>query len=489
MRKTYLRIAVLMTVLCAFSASAIAATHYVDCSVASSGNGTSWGTAWKALSNIANLSVGDEVRIAGPCTYTTSQWNPIAGTIASPIHYRVAQTNDSNDNGHTGAVTISLTGSPGMANTGGSGNTILGIWIDGNPSDGSRAMTLHGTIGAGGNGTFLNGLHLSYLTMDSTQMGAGAWEHVELDHNLIDLPPNSDHFSTLGGSGGTGLSGYTVNSVHDNTIKTRQYPGPNPSCGGGDGVGDDGFQWNENVTFANNVFLTVYSTSQTVCQHQDFIQTGGSFIDFHGNYGENSGNYVLYGDCFGSSAHWRVYNNVGVSTNTDPNGPTLQLFSIGFESTSGSTLDDITMANNTCFFANTGKNCIELGAGFAGNKVTNSFVVNNIEWNSGDTVVAGSGGSITVSNNVSGNPPANITFVQNPKTGVHVPSYPSGNLHLQASSTAAIGQGISPSYLTSVYTTDKDGNQRLLGAWDIGAYQLNGSTPPSPPTGLTVTIQ
>jgi hypothetical protein len=454
---------------------AFGAVRYLDCTVGSSGNGQSWATAWKALSNITGLVAGDEVRIAGPCTFTTSQWNPI-GSAGAQIHYRVAQTNDATDNGHTGAVVINLTGSPGMFNT--SGSTIAGIWIDGNRSDGVSNMTLEGALGVAG--TFWNGTRLSYLTMDRTQMQAGVWENVEVDHNTIDLPVNNDHFSTWSGSGGTGASGYALNSVHDNRIIVRGYPGANPNCGGLDGTGDDGFQWNSNTTLANNVFTLTYTTSYTSCQHLDYLQTGGSFIDVHGNYFENAGNYSVYGDCFGSSSHWRVYNNVSVSTNTDVNGPTLKHFSIGFESTSGSTIDDVVIANNTCFNAVGSNTCASLGAGATGNKVTNSFIANNIEFRTGTESVPGTGGSITVANNFSGT--AGVTFVQNPTTGLHIGSYPNGDLHLQASSTSAIDQGVNPapSYLTSIYTTDKDGVTRPQGsAWDLGAYEFLSGTAPA----------
>src|ERR1700750_993695 len=107
MRKTCQLIPVLFLItLFVFSASAFGATHYLDCAAASSGNGTSWTTAWKALSNITGLSPGDIVYISGSSscsTYSASQWNPVNGTQASPIIYRVGQ-----DSGHNSPVTISL---------------------------------------------------------------------------------------------------------------------------------------------------------------------------------------------------------------------------------------------------------------------------------------------------------------------------------------------------------------------------------------------
>ncbi|HLX96783.1 MAG TPA: hypothetical protein VKU37_13650, partial [Verrucomicrobiae bacterium] len=44
---------------------ATAATWYVDSTVGASGTGTSWATAWKALSNITGVKAGDTVYISG----------------------------------------------------------------------------------------------------------------------------------------------------------------------------------------------------------------------------------------------------------------------------------------------------------------------------------------------------------------------------------------------------------------------------------------
>jgi hypothetical protein len=79
-----------------------AATYYVDSAVASSGNGESWGTAWKGISNITGLSAGDVVYFSGgpsgaTRTYSVSNWSPLGGTAANPITYKIGQ--DSSHNG------------------------------------------------------------------------------------------------------------------------------------------------------------------------------------------------------------------------------------------------------------------------------------------------------------------------------------------------------------------------------------------------------
>jgi hypothetical protein len=433
-------------------------TYYLDCAVGSSGNGSSWSTAWKSLSNITGLAAGDLVYISGSAgcsTYNTSQWNPVNGSASNPIIYRMAQ-----DSGHTNPVTINLTGAPGMAGT---SNQITGVWIDGNLS-GKQNITLQGTLGAAGNGTKWNGSHLSYLVMNRTKVEAGVLNGLEIDHCNIDLPVNSDHFYTSSTSGGA--IGYTLNLIHDNVLHLRQQTGNS-------GIGDDGFQWLENASVYNNFFIAVMTSAQNI-QHQDGIQTCGSYMAIYGNYFENIGNYPVYGDCFGSGSHWRVYNNISSGA-----GLPLQHFAMGFEQTSGSTLSDFIIANNTAY-SSTGSNlCVSLGGGYSGNSVKSSYIVNNLCYNTSVQSIPG-GGSITVSNNYEGT--ANVSFV-------NTANYPNQDFNIQPNSTNAINRGINPapSYLTSFYTTDASGVTRP-NPWDLGAYESGGGPPPSgpvPPTNLT----
>ena len=153
-------------------------------------------------------------------------------------------------------------------------------------------------------------------------------------------------------------------------------------------------------------------------------------------------------------------------------------------------MDDFIIANNTIYTAlgNSNKVCVSLGGGYTGNKVTNSYVVNNLCYNADNNDIPGTGGSIVEKNNYEGT--ANISFTN---TG----AYPTGDFHLLSGSSNAIDKGVSPapSYLTSFFTTDRDGNVRPQGAaWDIGAYEyLSGGTQPPPdttppvaPTGVSV---
>jgi hypothetical protein len=459
MSKTYLVIPVLLTTLFVLNTSARAATHYVDCSVASSGDGTSWGTAWKALSNITGVSSGDIVFISGSsscATYTTTQWTPINGSVGNPIIYRVGQ-----DAGHTSPVTITLTGSPGLTGT---SNLLQGIYIDGN-FGGSSNMSINGLLGAAGVIAW-NGVRLSYLKMNNTVIEGTTFQGLQLDHNSVNLPCGDDHFFTSGASAGN--IGYTNNSIHDNIVELCQ-------VNDGSGHGSDGFQWIENVSYYNNVLFWQF-TATANGQHADGIQTSGSYVAIYDNYFENAGNYDVYGDFFGSAAHWRIYNNVFTAFSGHGTGISGQKMGLGFE-VGGQTLDDFTVSNNTCYDAQPNHACVDFGGGSAGSE-TNSFIVNNIA--NTDGIVIFNGNSVINSNNTTSGTEAYANAAP----------YPSGNWNEAASSTNSIGKGIDPSYLTSIYTTDKAGNPRGS-TWDIGAYELNSGTASAPaaPSNLSLALK
>jgi hypothetical protein len=439
---------------------AMAATYYLDCAVSSSGNGQSWATAWKSLANITGLNAGDKVYISGSSscsTYSTSQWTPINGTTSNPITYQVGQ-----DSGHNSPVTITLTGAPGLS---GSGGTLQGIVISGLYNSAIN-MSINGLLGAAGSVAW-NGVQLTYLTMNNTIIEGTTFQNFRLDHCSAVVPAGSDHFFTSSAS--AGLIGYTSNTVDDNLIELYQ-------MNDGSGHGTDGFQWLENVSFYNNTLVTLFNSTQNG-QHQDGIQTSGSYLAIYDNYFENFGNYPIYGDLFGNSAHWRIYNNVSVG-GTLP----LQHFALGFENTGGFTLNDVLVANNTIYSSPSGPLCVSLGGGASGNNVTNSYIVNNICYGSSVQSIPGSGGSITVSNNAQGT--SGLTFV-------NTSLYPNGNWELTSGATAAIGQGINPvpSYITNVFDNDKNNNTRV-NPWDLGAYMyLGGGGPPAPPSNLTAMPQ
>ena len=94
----------------AASPAAFAASWYVDNSVASSGNGQSWGTAWKNFSDIEWISVaaGDTIYVSGGATsqtYYETLTVGSSGTAGNPITITTGR-DSSSASGHDGRVII-----------------------------------------------------------------------------------------------------------------------------------------------------------------------------------------------------------------------------------------------------------------------------------------------------------------------------------------------------------------------------------------------
>ncbi len=443
-----------------WAVSAHAANWYVDCAVSSSGNGQSWSSAWKSFSSVTGLSAGDIVYISGSSscsTYAMSGWSLPGGTSSSYITYRVGQ-----DAGHNSPVTIT---NSGYWITSG----ITGVYIDGN-YNGNRNLTITNAVIA--NSAPLSNFRFSYINVTSPWT-VGAFTKLEIDHCYWDLAINSDHVfsSNSGGSGG-----YTGNLIHDNVFRLRYRHGVNAS--GGDG--DDGFQWLSNTSFYNNIIVGVYDSSYSAGQHADAIQTGGNYMAIYNNYFENMSNSMIYGEFYGSAAHWRIYNNVFNFSDSFFIGTAWQPSVVLECANSGLTLSDMTIANNTMYGGGYG---VYAGHGSC-STISSSYIVNNIIYGAQLSPLV-----LTTWNGTASNNTTTTTGIYFVNAGSNI-SYPTADFHLQSTSTAAIDQGISPTYLTSVYTTDKDGTSRPQGsAWDIGAYEFatgSGSVAPMPPTALTI---
>ncbi|HTT17817.1 MAG TPA: hypothetical protein VMG82_02665 [Candidatus Sulfotelmatobacter sp.] len=458
MRKIPVTLIGLIAVLGLVVPAAMGTTYYLDSSVASSGNGQSWTTAWKNFSNISGLNAGDTVMISGGSsgqTYNTGSFNAPSGKSGNPVIFQAAC-----DSGHSGVITISGTG----------GNQFISgaSWytFTGNCNDGTRHIVINGwsTII---NGDSDNGLTFSYVEFDGASGGQemlhmNGTAGLTLDHVMLNAQSGADR-AIQGGLSCGSSPGYTVNLIHDSTFQLR--------WGSTSGFGDDGVGGMECTSFYNNQVLGIHDPNYSWTQHQDGIQTGGQYIAIYNNYFNNLQNYPIYGDQVGGGTlqHWRIYNNIMYDPQTSEGN---QGISIGCDGTS-CTQNDIIVANNTLV---SNVNCIYLNQGTSGT-LTNSYVYNNICYNSGSTQIS----TAVSSNNV--NSTSGIAFVS-----------ATSDWHETSASTATIGKGVSPSTLTSVFTTDKDGNPRPAGAWDIGAYQFSsgsggGSTPPTPPSNLAAVVQ
>lgn len=479
MRKSYLVISLLVTVISSFVPSALGTTYYVDSSVASSGNGMSWGTAWKSFSNITGLQPGDTVYVSGGATsqaYSVSNWTPTSGTSGNPITYKTARVEAgcTGCTGHDGVVMIT---SSGDWMTG----VIHDVIIDGNVGGAQHwSVTASGFIwySSGGNNARVR---ITYITVPNA-VGGFHWDTavsttntaVEIDHSRL----VNDHDWINGADneffGGAGTGPGQV-KVHDNYIQFSMWTN-NHSCG------NDVWIWAKNTDFYNNTVQGVRRATYTnVCpgtsQHSDVFQTDGSNVNFYNNTIIDPGESVYYQDTFGGAvSNIKIYNNLILHTfacNSVERG-----FDMNPENNvAGVTFTDMVIANNTfidplCNFS------VRVGGNANHITPTRVYVVNNLEYPSGNGISVDPG--VTVSNNYSGN---SAQFVSYSRFGGA-----SNDLHLTSSDTVARGQGKD---MSTYFSIDKDGKPRPSGAWDIEAYQYSGSgsASVSPPTSLSAVIQ
>lgn len=439
---------ILITIMILWATSAHAANWYVDNTATGSNNGTSWANAWKNFSNITGVKPGDTVYISGGTngqTYNvgTSDFLSASGTSGNPITYKV-----STESGKNGMVTIVGPGA-GYSFIWANSSQGYGQWItvDGNVNGVSHLTVTDFEQIVYGDASV--GITLRYI-ITPNQFRCWGCDQTELDHiNFVGSNGIDGIIRGIGDANTGAKSGYTRNSIHDCLLEIAYQSGNR-------GLGDDGMQGVGNISIYNNIIMGKPVSNYLGNQHQDGIQAQNSYVSIYNNYFKDVGQYPIYGDWFSrsSDAHWRIYNNVFY------NCPTV-CFTMGCDGRTCS-VDDILVANNTC--VNSGN--IGIGDGGTPGTWTNLYIVNNLNYNGGG-IYHGSGSPQTISNNYVGT--ANIQFVS------------STNFHLQSNSTAIINKGISPSYLTSVYTTDKDGVQRS--GWDIGAYEFvtDSASNPMPP--------
>ncbi|MFA6076841.1 MAG: LamG-like jellyroll fold domain-containing protein [Candidatus Paceibacterota bacterium] len=207
---------------------------YVDNAVASSGNGGSWGTAWKNLSNInwTSVKAGDTIFISGGLSSKTYNEPLILtsknGSVGQPITIRPGSASPS-PGGHGGQVVITNTSS---GNSSGYGILIYRSYIvvDGNSrfdDSGTPNIRVTGSYGSGVNLSGDNS-RVSYLEIDRNGLlaksgastdgitfeGINSTGAREIDHNII-----HDNWQD-------GIHGYTTNKfegfglmkIHDNEI-------------------------------------------------------------------------------------------------------------------------------------------------------------------------------------------------------------------------------------------------------------------------------
>jgi len=435
--------------------SASAATWYVDSSVSASGNGTSWGTAWKALSNITGVKAGDTVYLSGGAsgssqTYSVSSWKPTGGAAGNPITYQIGQ-----DSAHNGTAVFSGSGTW----FGGANNVI----VSGNAGDGAMHFSLSG-YSAGVNNNGSTGLRISYVNMGSS-LGDGvdgqSVTAFEFDHNYCYIAGTQDHFLSCGFSD----PAFDGTRIHDNTIFV---PKQAQSANGADGFQISGSGW----SMYNNIIQGYnMSWSGAVVQHQDGVQTLiGSDIKIYGNVFADLANTSVFMDgYYGAFNHIYIYNNVCQTTSSaDNNGPGgIEVGADGGPAVAPS-FNDVIVANNDMIDQNPyNGTCIAFGNcpscnGGKSTPYTACYMINNIDINSGEMTTYSS--PITTAGNVTLTTAQGQAFFAS-----YIPLSANNNYHLTAAATALIGKGANES---AYFTTDRDGNSRpATGNWDVGAYQ------------------
>lgn len=455
------------------------AIRYVDSSVASSGNGQAWATAWKAIANITGLAAGDIVYFSGgpaggagqSYAVPTTGWSPIGGTGTNRITYQIGQ-----DSAHNGIATFVHA------------NAFLincdNVVISGDAGDGQ----MHFKLQSGGgdfpfNLTGHSGWRLSYINGGSAcsrtwiyAFGNGT-QNFEVDHcffhKLTEVDDDAICYFSIDAA-----RPYDDTKIHHNEFHCPRRAGVKP-----DGFGDDFFagkNWS-GVSFYNNKLLG-YSVGSGYLggQHQDGSQPlGGDRIKWYNNYAQDVSNYPFYGDAFYAGfTNLYVFNNIiaivdsGLRIEDSPQG-----ISVGSEM-NNAPFSNIIVTNN--IIVDYGQHyAINVGDGGSGTiayganvGLWNNIATNNTNSDTGHPTFGNSGNpGVTNINNV------NLAIA----TGAGIwTSYVQNradiaDFHLLATATQFIGHGTNLSSNAAQCPEiqfDRDGVQRpTSGAWDIGPYQ------------------
>jgi len=457
--------------------SAHTATYYVDSSVSSSGNGQSWTTAWKSLSNITGVSAGDTVFISGgpsgtSQTYSVSNWSPPSGSASGSITYQIGQ-----DSAHNGNAIFT-----------GSGNFFSGapnyVTFSGQVgNDTAQHFTLTGYSGILGGNTYftVNNFRFAYVSATLTVTYNCFWFYggsgIEIDHNYLNAVSGS------GGNGGNDvfcqfsvMAGGTWDAgakVHNNTVLIPRWS-----------AGQNGYDFiqcnGSGISMYSNVLLSVVGTYNGG-QHGDGVQAlgGTSYLKVFNNVISNMPSSAVFFDCYGGNVTYSyVYNNTillpgnndfGIFGGPDSGGPTT------------GTLNNCVVANNLFVGSGAGSVTMEWAGPGQGVAFTPGlfYVCNNVFYNGGTWSYSfNSGGQQVIADNPTG--VSSSDFV----------NASAGNFNLTSGATDLIGKGTN---LSSFFTIDAAGNSRpgLPAAWDIGAYKYgtnSGGSSNSLPTVSAISV-
>ena len=442
--------------LCAVLPS-MAATHYVDSAVSSSGNGSSWSTAWKSISNITGLSPGDTVYFSGGSTsqvYSLStDWAPTGGSSGNPITYAAGQ-----DAGHNGIVIFD-------------GGSTAGRWLSPNSwttmdggFQGSRHFKVQNFTGSSEMVVEVakSGVSVRYVTFQAGDaFNLGSSDHYEI--GFCTMESTYDH--AISANGPPAPTGYDENLIHDNTILLDQK-------NDGSGWGSDGIQNGTGISLYNNLIQGVKVAAYPSGQHQDGIQTDGRFTRVYDNTFIDIGNYAVFFELFGSANDMQVFNNLIYMSDTRYAGGGQQGIAIGRSGGASGTItfNNVVVANNTV--ANYGGVAVAMSPGPNSTWNSSDLFENNAGYATGGFSVDG---NVAAVNNKSVSSGGSSIFQSYQAPGSIAFAY---DFHLKSTDTVLKGLGANLTSLgIPLLDSDHDHTGRpSSGAWNIGAF--GGATVP-----------
>ena len=489
-----------------------AAEYYVNPDVGSSGDGSSWGSAWKGISNInwTTLNSGtNTLYFSGGSSGRSYGAMTIEHTGSGVLTIRPGSASPS-PSGHSGMVTF--TGSISL----GSDNYVRNVTISGENTEGGgqinmKVLSVHAMASAPQNALTPVNSKILYLEI-STNGGTNCSNHcIDLTNDTKgwEIGYNYIHDCAGGGIYANNYTGHSDaafgdSSIHHNTISHTNNDGGLEAYYGGWDIYNNSFagwgNWDGHgdchgdAVSAQLTKTRIFNNTFHDYTQELFISMFGAPID---------GLYVYNNVFYWSRSGW-----------TEPG--------ILFRNTNGrTTADKVRIVNNTFNMnGDVGTIVFSMGSDDYGVTWTNCVIANNIflPTTASNFEFAERSGQAHVYSNTDLKIYRNAYEEADPKSAWHgtwyntvsswntVTGATGGNahkqcttsmvnksgfdFHLQSGDTCAKNQGIDLAAafgwtdMGVGWGKDKDGVTRAAGAWSIGAYEYYSPNRPSPPMNL-----
>jgi hypothetical protein len=522
MKKKFTRLLIVLASILFIAIDAQAASWYVDNAAAASGNGQSWGRAFRNFSDIvwSNVHAGDVIYVSGGPSggtkiYTESWSVGASGTKGNPITITVDAANvkhngtavfDYDAHGDTATVDAITINKRNYITINGNvnGQNHIAIKnlrnIESNPHGvGEGSYHANCIIGRGNSAIIID--HIDVINCNNpVRLSGGSSGYEIMYSNFMQVRGDAAIFLYAN------ANIWDANLIHDNYIELLQNSASPPGQANTHYGGPDGIQTSSGMSIYRNTFKYTKATVYTSTQHPDALQVLGNYIKIYNNEFINIADSGITYDCYSNSTPhdiW-IYNNLFHIVQIIDTYPEYFRLYISNDKPLIS-INNFKMLNNT-FVDNTGKDNTGFLAvrfnGFKNNNPTGSGneIKNNIFYNCGNGAqyqniyIAASTGFTDASWSFDANVYYNSTKAPHiyyngtdypadswiatkephgktsaPKFISYSPNNPNNNLHLAPTDKVAKDSGIS---LNSYFTTDKDGITRpQSSAWSIGAYE------------------